>query len=161
MKQINSYTISAKLDNIEDPIVKDPNYKIVDDQKAEFILENTRTIIDFDNEIKSIAKHEEVFTRPRLSYVMNNVYIPKFKVKSFSSFIYSGESSENYNNYSLCVNKNTLFADKNRSRDSVILGIESSFDDSAASLVNSWGEIKANTQIQMWEQWRDLDGIEP
>ena len=37
-----------------------------------------------------------------------------------------------------------LFVDKNRSREDVILGIESSFDDSAAAIVNSYGEIKSN-----------------
>lgn len=43
----------------------------------------------------------------------------------------------------------------------MILGLESSFDDSAASLVNSFGEIKANKQIPQWDQWRDLNGIDP
>lgn len=54
-----------------------------------------------------------------------------------------------------------MFANAARSKDDVILGIESSFDDSAASLVNSFGEIKVSKQIPQWEQWRDIDGIAP
>lgn len=68
--------------------------------------------------------------------------MPKFKAKCFSSYLYAGETEESYNNYQYSCNKSTVFADKNRSKDEVILGIESSFDDSAASLVNSYGEIK-------------------
>jgi N6-L-threonylcarbamoyladenine synthase len=75
--------------------------------------------------------------------------------------MYAGETAESYNNYHYSNNKMTIFADKNRSRDDVILGIESSFDESAASFVNSFGEIKANHQITQWEQWRDTDGIDP
>jgi tRNA A37 threonylcarbamoyltransferase TsaD len=41
------------------------------------------------------------------------------------------------------------------------LGIESSFDESAASLVNSFGEIKSNHSKTQWEQWEDSNGIDP
>ncbi len=41
------------------------------------------------------------------------------------------------------------------------MGIESSFDDSAASLVNSYGDIISNEHIPQWEQWRDFDGVDP
>ena len=40
-----------------------------------------------------------------------------------------------------------VFDDKERSKEEYILGIESSFDESAASLVNSYGEVVANYQI--------------
>ena len=39
--------------------------------------------------------------------------------------------------------ENIVFDDKERSEKEVILGIESSFDESAASLVDSNGQIKA------------------
>lgn len=41
-------------------------------------------------------------------------------------------------------NPNSLFGNKGRDPEELILGIESSFDDSCASLVNSYGEIKSN-----------------
>lgn len=72
-------------------------------------------------------------------------------MKGFNAYIYGGEDTENVNNYYHSINKNTLFNDKNRSRDEVILGIESSFDNSAAALVNSFGEIKAEDSIDMWD----------
>jgi len=115
------------------------------------MIDLNRTTIDFDNEIRSISKHEEVFTRPRLSVVMNNIYIPKFKVKSFSSYMYGGENNENYSKYDISNNHNNIFNNPKRSRDSVILGIESSFDDSSAALINSYGEIKSNVQLHMWD----------
>jgi hypothetical protein len=78
---------------------------------------------------------------------MNYIYIPKFKVKTYSSYMYNGETSENYSNYNQFQTKNELFDDKTRSRDDLILGIESSFDDSSCSLINSYGEIKSNVII--------------
>ena len=110
-----------------------------------------RTPIDFEKEISSILKHDEMFTKPRLMHLMNNIYIPKFKAKSFSSYVYGGETSENYNQYDHFSNKSILFADEKRNNEEVILGIESSFDDSAAALVNSFGQIKASHQIPMWD----------
>ena len=101
-----------------------------------------RTELDFSKEIRSLYLHEEVFARPRLGMLTNSIYVPKFKAKCFSSYFYAGETEESYNNYHYSCNKNTIFNHKDRSRTEMILGIESSFDDSAASLVNSYGEIK-------------------
>jgi tRNA A37 threonylcarbamoyltransferase TsaD len=56
---------------------------------------------------------------------------------------------------------NKVFSDPQRSREEYILGIESSFDESAASLVNSYGEVIANHQITQWEQWNEFDGVVP
>jgi N6-L-threonylcarbamoyladenine synthase len=56
---------------------------------------------------------------------------------------------------------NKIFGDPNRSREEYVIGIETSFDESAASIVNSWGEIKANQQMTQWEQWDEFDGIQP
>lgn len=87
----------------------------------------------------SLKAHEELFNRPRLTYLTNNIYIPKLKAKSFANYLYAGENADNYSNYRMVNNHNTLFNDTSRSKEEVILGIESSFDESAASLVNSFG----------------------
>jgi hypothetical protein len=75
--------------------------------------------------------------------------------------MYGGENDDTYNYYEMCSNDNIIFNDPNRSKDDVILGIESTFDESAASLINSFGEIKANHQITQWEQWVEFDGVDP
>ena len=98
-----------------------------------------------------MLKHELIFGRPRLGSLINNVYIPKLKVKMIFSEIYQPETLENYNKYDTFIEKDKIFGDKDRSRDEVILGVESSFDDSCASLVNSFGEIKAQERIGMWD----------
>lgn len=118
---------------------------ISDIKKIDQILECDRTLIDFRNEIKSLVIHEDNFMRPRLEKIINNVYLPKLKAKSFGAFLYGGETDETYRDYTISLNEpNIIFSSPNRSRDEVILGIESSFDDSAACLINSFGEIKAN-----------------
>lgn len=95
--------------------------------------------------MRSLYIHEDYFQRPRLSLLINNVYIPKFKAKSFAAFLYGGESSETYSNYHVSLNEpNAVFNNADRSKNDLILGIESSFDESAASLVNSYGEIQSN-----------------
>ena len=137
-----------------------PN-KFTDIKKMDVIMQCDRTNIEFEREIESLRAHEELFNRPRLTYLVNNVYIPKLKAKSFASFLYAGESDDNYNNYRQFTNHNTLFNDLSRCKEEVILGIESSFDESAASLVNSYGKVIADNQITQWDQWRDNDGIDP
>jgi tRNA A37 threonylcarbamoyltransferase TsaD len=56
-----------------------------------------------------------------------------------------------------------VFGVENRSKDEVILGIESSFDESAACLVNSYGEIKSKdiryTQPDLSENFNG--GVDP
>jgi len=87
-----------KPSNDEEMERMDPPPKTINDlKKIEFIMNANRTHIDFDKEISSILNHEEMFTRPRLLQLMNNIYIPKFKVKSFSAYLYGGETSDNYN----------------------------------------------------------------
>lgn len=100
-----------------------------------------RSIINYDLEMNSLLAHEKYIARPRLSTLMNHIYIPKFKTKAFASFVYAGENSENYNDYSKFIEKSTIFGNKERSEHKYILGIETSFDESAASLVNSYGNI--------------------
>lgn len=80
------------------------------------------------------------------------MYIPKLKAKGFASYLYAGETPANHSNYQVFENgPNKIFGSPNRSRDEYILGIETSFDESAASLVNSFGEIKSNHQMTQWE----------
>ena len=113
-----------------------------------------RTLVDFKSEIRSLYIHEENFQRPRLANLVNSIYIPKLKVKSFAAYLYGGETYENHSSYNEVNNgPNKVFEDKDRSRDELILGIESSFDESAACLINSFGEIKSNHQITQWDQW--------
>lgn len=132
-----------------------------DESKLEIMMKCDRTEVDFSRETESMRIHEEVFARPRLTKLVHNIYIPKFKCKAFSSYLYGGENELSYNNYHYSNNTNTLFNDPKRSPDDFIMGIESSFDESAVSIVNSFGEVKANHQITQWEQWRDTDGIDP
>ena len=51
-----------------------------------------RTLLDFKSEIKALYIHEENFQRPRLANLVNNVYIPKMKAKSFAAYLYGGET---------------------------------------------------------------------
>ena len=121
-----------------------------------------RTLIDFKSEIRSLYLHEQDFQRPRLQQILNSVYIPKLKTKSFAGYVYAGENNGNHANYKvLAATSDKVFSDLERARDEYILGIESSFDESAASLVNSYGEVVANNQITQWEQWDEFDGVIP
>ena len=43
--------------------------------------------------------HEQRIKRPGITYLINRIYIPKFNVKRFSPYIYSGENKDNYHNY--------------------------------------------------------------
>lgn len=89
--------------------------------------------------------HEQTFERARLQQLIKKIYIPKLKAKGFASYLYAGETPANHSNYKLFENgPNKIFGNSKRSRDEYILGIETSFDESAASLVNSYGEIKSN-----------------
>jgi hypothetical protein len=75
--------------------------------------------------------------------------------------MYGGENDQSYSNYDYALNTSTIFGNKERSKEDVILGIESTFDESAACLINSFGEIKQNHEITQWSQWADIDGIDP
>ena len=43
--------------------------------------------------------HAHRLKRPGIAHVISHVYIPKFNVKRFSPYIYSGETKDNYHNY--------------------------------------------------------------
>lgn len=138
-----------------------PN-NITDLNKIDFILNLDRFQVDFSKEIKALYNHQIDFARPRLSTLVEQIYIPKYKAKAFCGGLYGGETPENYSQYGVeGTSPDVIFSDPNRDPNEVILGIESSFDESAASLVNSFGEIKANNQVTQWEQWQDKSGIDP
>lgn len=125
-----------------------PPKRLTDVKKVDFLMQCDRTVIDFRKEIHSLYAHEETFERKRVSALMNNVYIPKFKAKGFASYLYGGENDQTYNNYEVSVNEpNEVFSRPDRSKEELILGIETSFDETACSLVNSFGEVKANHQM--------------
>lgn len=135
---------------------------ITDLNKIDYILNLDRSHVDFQQEIRALYNHQNDFARPRLSTLVDQIYIPKFKAKAFCSALYAGETMDNYNRYNtLGSSPNSVFSDAQRDPNEVILGIESSFDESAASLVSSFGEIKANHQTTQWEQWEDKNGIDP
>jgi hypothetical protein len=115
-------------------------------RRISYTLEQDRCVVDFDRELQSLQAHSEIILRPRLASIVNHIYIPKFKAKVFASYLYDGENSEVYNDYRKSVVKSKIFSDVNRSKDDLILGIESSFDDSAAGLVNSYGEVISNVK---------------
>ena len=68
--------------------------------KKKYYIEMDRTIANFDNEINSMVNHEHLITRPRLGFLMKLIYMPKFRVKTFASYVYAGENDDNYNDYS-------------------------------------------------------------
>lgn len=73
--------------------------------------------------------------------LVGDVYLPRLKAKFQAPFVYNGVNHETYQSYAPVEQKDQIFSDKTRDRSKVILGIESSFNDSAACLVNSFGEI--------------------
>ena len=106
-----------------------------------------RTVINFDNELRSLINHEQIILRPRLSNLTNNVYIPKFRTKGYCAYIYGGETDENYSNYKIISDKNFVFQDTDRSSKDYVLGLDFTSTVSGASLVNSYGKILANSNI--------------
>ena len=125
-----------------------PPKTMTDINNVDFMMQCDRTLIDFKSEIRSMYMHEQTFERARLLQLVKKIYIPKLKAKGFASYLYAGETPANHSRYQVVENgPNKIFGDTARSRDEYILGIETSFDESAASLVNSYGEIKSNHQM--------------
>lgn len=154
----------SNLDSADQPqgVLLDVPNTITDLNKIDYILNLDRSNVDFQLEIRALYNHQNDFARPRLSTLVDQIYIPKFKAKAFCEALYAGENIDNYNRYNtLGSSPNSVFSDSKRDPNEVILGIESSFDESAASLVSSFGEIKANNQTTQWEQWEDKNGIDP
>ena len=139
-----------------------PPKTMTDINNVDYMMQCDRTLIDFKSEIRSMYMHEQTFERARLQQLVKKIYIPKLKAKGFASYLYAGETPANHSRYQVVENgPDKVFANTARSRDEYVLGIETSFDESAASLVNSWGEIKSNHQMTQWEQWDEFDGVQP
>ena len=61
---------------------------------------------------------------------------------------------EGYSEFQENNERTSIFEDKGRSRERVIVGIESSFDESACSVMNSFGEV-------LCQGGRDVSFTEP
>ena len=89
-----------------------PPGTITDLKRTEYLMSCDRTLIDFKSEIRSLYIHEQDFQRPRLQQILNSVYIPKLKTKSFAGYVYAGENSANHSNYkSMGETANKVFSD--------------------------------------------------
>jgi len=68
-------------------------------KRVDYLMNCDRTLIDFKAEIRALYLHEQDFQRPRLSQMMQHIYIPKLKVKSFAAYFYAGENHSNHSDY--------------------------------------------------------------
>ena len=93
----------------------------------------------------------------RLSQVVNQIYIPKMKAKFHAPYFYNGEELRFLNQF---IDKKF---DPKRDPDQVVLGIESSFDESAACLMDSFGQVRGKdvryTQPDVSEEFNG--GVDP
>ena len=86
-----------------------------------------------------------------LKKIIENVYIPKLNVKRFSPYFYTGENERSYYNY-------REFQTNHRNpNDDLILGIESSFNDTAAALVTSHGSVFSNEVRSFPDHYQGAD----
>lgn len=90
--------------------------------------------------------HEQRISRPMLGNIINKIYIPKFKVKRFAPYMYKGETDSTHHNYRTFQTSN-ISKDKQGDK-SLILGIESSFDDACAAIVEGSGKVLANEKAR-------------
>ena len=80
--------------------------------------------------------------RPALSQLTDRIYIPKLLVKRFSPYFYSGETDLTYHNYRSFQTRN--LKEEAQNDQNLVLGIESSFNDTCAAIVRGNGEILSN-----------------
>ena len=89
--------------------------------------------------------HSLNYTRPAIQPIVHEIYIPKFNVKRYSPYLYAGEkTSEFFNLRYFHTNNKEKLGDERDEGKRLILGIESSFDDSCAGVVSSCGKVLAN-----------------
>lgn len=89
-----------------------PPQTLTDIKRVEYLMSCDRTLIDFKSEIRSLYIHEQDFQRPRLQQILNSVYIPKLKTKSFAGYVYAGEDNANHGNYKMIASSsNKVFSD--------------------------------------------------
>ena len=116
-----------------------------------YINKSTRFPIDFGTEMKCLSLHKKHHKKDSFKNIIKHVYIPKFNVKRYSPYLYAGEKAIDYFNMRSYQTSNKdarvrlgEHADSTR----LILGIESSFDDSCAGIVSSSGQVLANEKRQ-------------
>ena len=68
-------------DQAEGSLLDVPN-TITDLNKIDYILNLDRSPVDFQLEIRALYNHQNDFARPRLSTLVDQIYIPKFKAKA-------------------------------------------------------------------------------
>ena len=140
-------------------MVPDENEKLMDaltksqvqpepeEQPTHPTMHGDRYPLNFDFEIKSLDVHEQRLQRPGIFHVVNKIYVPKFNVKCFSPYIYAGENKETYHNYRTFQTANAEDLGRKQSRgkrDRLILGVETSFDDTCSAVVSSCGKVYSN-----------------
>ena len=103
-------------------------------------IESTRYPIDFDMELVSLAKHDQRIKRPLLSKIVSKIYNQKFTAKVVAPWFYAGETHENH----FDLKQPHPRENKRPSGTDLILGIESSFNDTGVAVVRADGKVLAN-----------------
>lgn len=104
--------------------------------------------------------HAQAVTRPKLRNIVRHVYIPKMNVKRYSPYLYAGEKSADYFNMRYFQTSNRSSKVKLGEKEQtqrLILGVESSFDDSCAGIVSSCGQVLANEKMMFDDNVRGED----
>ena len=85
--------------------------------------------------------HEKRMSRTDLLNVIKTIYVPKYKVKRFSPYLYADGKRG-------MLTKRTVKNFQTQDHDSgLILGIETSFDDTCSAVVSGRGEVLSNEKI--------------
>ena len=98
--------------------------------------------MDFGQELELIRRHEELFARPGLHLITKRIYHDKLSAKLKAPFLYAGEHKHPDSQLSYSQDTNSPLSTPNPPK--LLLGIESSFDDTSVSIVDSNGAVKAN-----------------
>lgn len=110
--------------------------------------------VDFNNELACIGLHDKYLAKAELQSLVERIYIHKWNVKRQSPYLYAGEKTPEYFNQRYFQTNNALKSDDSRDPDKrLILGIESSFDDSCAGIVAASGKTLANAKRCLNKQW--------
>ena len=123
--------------------------------------------MNFNKEMHSLFHLKNLMSEQRLEQLIKEIYIPKLKVKFNAPYLYAGEIKYQKDSHKRrkkleIIEENCVFEDKKRSDKDVIIGIESSFDESAASLVNSYGQVKAMACYTVSDYCQEYNGgIDP
>ena len=108
----------------------------------------------FKEEMQSLFHIKGKMSENRLEQLIKEIYLPKMKTKFHSPYIYQGEvdwqrQSHLRRRRQEIPNENNVFGESERGKNEIVIGIESSFDESAASIVDSFGQIKAQKSFTL------------